>query len=148
MITTELDDYLKERAELKSRWEVVLSDGRSVYQDDERHGEPSWKRLRRYLELYPLLSIVKMKFGFRDNTIQLPDYADGYFFRYSILSCWGAWEKHSFICGHLIDGILTVMKYELPEMQYLGSEVRPIDESGESLILCPNNKDLRLTLQI
>lgn len=147
MITTELDEYLRERAELKSRWEVTLSDGRTVYQDDERHGRPSWLNLRDYLKLYPLLNITKMYYGFRDNIVVLPDYADGYFFRYSIIASWGEWEKHSFICGTLMGDTLTVQKHELPEMQFLGEEIRDIESAGESLILCPNNQDRRRILQ-
>lgn len=142
MVTTEFDAHLLERYESKPRWEVTLSDGRKVYQDDERQGDSSWKFLRKYLEVNPSLSIAKMFIGFRDNTYALPDNAEGYFFRNSVLSCWGAWEKHSFIVGILEDGLVKVKKYELPELSFLGDEVRTIEDSGESLIICQKEKTL------
>lgn len=136
MITTQLDSDLIERYENKPRWEVTLSDGRTVYQDDERQGEASWKRLRLYLLDNPHLSISKMFIGVRDNTFSLPDNAEGYFFRNSILSCWGQWEKHSFVVGTLQGSTIKVFKYELPELVLLGEEERSIEDAAESLIIC------------
>ncbi len=135
LITTEWDDYLQERMELKSRWEVTLSNGVRVFQDDERQGRPSWIGLKEYLSLNPELHIVRMFMGFRDHIIVLPENCDGYFFRYALISCWGAWEKHSFIIGTLNDGVLSVDKYELPEVVFMGTEIRSIDDAGESLIV-------------
>jgi hypothetical protein len=137
MITTQWDAYLQERYENKSRWQVSLSNGMVVYQDDERNGESSWKLLRRYLLDNEDVYIIGMFVGFRDNIIQLPDNADGYFFRNALLSCINEWEKHSFIVGTLVDDShISVSKYELPEMTFLGTELRHIDDAGESLILC------------
>ncbi len=139
-ITTQNDEYLKERWESKSRWHITLSDGTEVYQDDERAGRPSWLDLSDYLKEHPGLTIRSMYFGFRDNTVQLPDNADGYFFRYGLLASWGGFEKHSYIAGYLQDGVLTVLKYELPEMAYLGTETRNIEDAGPSLIVCKNEE--------
>lgn len=137
MITTQWDSYLQERYENKPRWQVTLSDGRIVYQDDERQGMSSWKLLYHYLMENEDINIVSMFIGFRDNIFQLPNNADGYFFRNALLSCINEWEKHSFIVGVLTDATtITVNKYELPEMTFLGTETRNIEDAGESLILC------------
>lgn len=138
-ITTKSDEYLRERWESKSRWHITLSDGTEVYQDDERSGRPSWKDLRDFLIDNPHLSISKMYFGFRDNCVSLPDEADGYYFRYGLLSSFGGFEKHSFLVGYLEEGYIKVMKYELPEMTYLGEEIRDYASAGESLIVCNKN---------
>ena len=135
-ITTKGDEYLRERWESKSRWHIILSDGTEVFQDDERAGRPSWLDLSDFLTENPSLTIRSMYFGFRDNTVQLPDNADGYFFRYGLLSSWGGFEKHSYLVGYLQDGVLTVLKYELPEMTYLGTETRDMESAGQSLIIC------------
>lgn len=135
LITTELDEHLRERCELKSRWEVTLSDGTKVYQDDERQGRPSWLNLKEYLTLHPTLAIAKMFMGFRDNVIILPDNAEGYFFTYGLLASWGEWEKHRFLVGTLKDKIVTINSYELPEVGHLGEETRTLEECGEGLIV-------------
>lgn len=142
MIITQKDEFLEERWECKSRWEVVLSDGRTVYQDDERSNSISWKNLRNYLIENPDLRITKFYIGFRDNVFNLPENADGYYFRNSVLASWGSeFEKHSFLAGYLKDGVLRVYKYELPEMRFLGEEIRNIEDSGESLIKFVEDKN-------
>ncbi len=148
MITTQWDEYLQERYENKPRWQVVLSNGQTVYQDDERYGESSWRLLRTWLLLNEGIQIVSMFVGFRDNVHSLPDNADGYFFRNSVMASFDKWEKHSFIIGTLshidVHGVnqpeLTVWKYDLPEMICMGEEKREIDTAGESLILCKKNE--------
>ncbi len=141
MITTKWTPELQERIERVARWQVTLSDGRTVYQVDE-DGE-DWKSLRKYLLENPEIHITKMFVGFRSNCIPLRDNAEGYFFRCSILATPG-WEKKSYIVGVVYDGALIVNKYELPEMIDLGQERRDIEEAGESLIFCKGNKDGKL----
>ena len=142
MITTEFSPELQEVYECKPRWEVILSDGRTVYQGWDV-GE-SWKALRLHLMENPEITITKMFIGFRDNTFSLPENADGYFFRCGILSCWGQWEKHSFIVGTLEwdKEEITVHKYDLPEMIFMGTEQRSIEDSHESLIICKKNEKM------
>lgn len=131
MIRTEWGPDLQERYENKSRWQVTLSDGRTVYQVQD--GGEDWKELRNYLLENSSIYIVKMFVGFRDNCCPLPDNAEGYFLRLGLLATYG-WEKHSFIVGILKDGVLELEKYETPEMTFLGKETRSIDGAGESLI--------------
>ena len=38
MLTFNPDDFINERFESQPRWVVTLSDGRKVYQDDDRPG--------------------------------------------------------------------------------------------------------------
>ena len=114
------------------RWEVQLSDGRKVYQGFD--AAQSWKDLRKFLIENPSLKITALYAAFRDNYIIVKENADGYFFRCSILATYN-WSKLSFILGYITDGILTVEKWELPEMTFLGKENREFDLDDESVIL-------------
>lgn len=128
-----LFEYSQELYENHPRWQITLSDGRTVYQGLD--AGQSWKDLRNYLLENPQLKIVKMFIGFRDNTVALPDNAEGYFFRCSIIATYN-WSKRSYIIGILKDGVLELDKWELPEMIYCQHEQRDPSTAEESLILC------------
>ena len=82
LISTELDDFLKEEVVRKPLWYAELSDGRVVIQDDghpDRTGS-SWLRLKEYLASSEA-NIIKVWLGFRGLTKRVvPDDAAGYFF--------------------------------------------------------------------
>jgi hypothetical protein len=135
MIITEPHEnsiILQELYENHPRWVVILNNGKMVRSNE--FPSESWKELGLYVKENSL-KIESFCIAFRDNYIGFPVGADGYFFRCSILATHG-WEKHSFIAGYLKDGILSVEKYELPELSYLGRETRDISSAGQSLILC------------
>lgn len=121
--------------ESKPRWEATLSDGTVIYRNDEELRGSTWVAMRNYLLDNPHLKIVSFTFGFRDNLRSLPSNAKGYYFRNSIIGSLSG-SKSSFLVGFLEDGVCKVEKWELPEMTFLNSEERPLEEAGESLILC------------
>jgi hypothetical protein len=115
------------------RWEVDLSNGETIFRNDEEIGSSSWIILNHYLIQNPSLHIKKMRFGFRDNMHSLPELADGYYFRNSVVGSL-AGSKSSFIVGILKNGKCLVEKWELPEMNLMWKEERDPSEAGESLI--------------
>lgn len=114
-------------------WVVRLSDGTSVYQNDWEIRDSAWALLGEYLGERPTLAIERFTFGFRDNTRSLPEYAQGYYFRNSVVGSFSG-SKSSFLVGVLEGDYCRVEKYEMPEMTYLAEEMRPISEAGISLI--------------
>jgi len=129
-----LNENDRELWESKARWCVTLSNGLNVYRNDEQIGTSSWVLLRNFLLENPEIKIVKMFIGFRDNTVALPDNADGYYFRNSVIGSLSG-SKSSFLAGVLEDNVCKVGKWEIPEMQFIGNEIRPLEEAGESLIV-------------
>lgn len=123
----------REQWERYARWEVVLSDGTTVYRNDEEIGESAWVLLGEYLKDNPRLSITQFKFGFRDNYRTLKENAEGYFFRNSVVGSL-AGSQSSFLVGILQDGKILVEKWEIPEMLYQGTEERTIESANLSLI--------------
>src|SRR5688500_10269504 len=76
------------------RWVAVLSNGETVYQDDDRPGikpESAWIRLGNYVNNRGL-HIVALSFQFRSHVISLPENADGYYFAKGALAFWGGGE--------------------------------------------------------
>lgn len=142
MLTFTPDDFINERYESESRWIVTLSDGRKVYQDDDRPGvfpNSAWVRLGTFLENTPELSIVGMSIGFRDHIIQVGDNADGYYFVKSACGSPGSEVTLGFyVVGTLSNGILSVQSWKIPEIILTYEETRNPLEAGECLI-CPQN---------
>lgn len=142
MICTTPDDYINERYESEPRWIVRLSNGQTVYQDDDRPGlyKPSaWLRLRDFLQENPEISIIGMTIGFRDNIVNVGDNADGYFFVKSVMGTpsdnrtIGMW-----VVGTYQNGELFTKRYIVPEMILVEEETRDPIKSGECFI-CPAN---------
>lgn len=109
-------DFLED----KTIWVAVLSNGITVYQDDNRSGkEPvAWKRLFDYCEEQKI-DIVGMHLKFRSHVVPIPcgDDVEGYYFSY------GAHRefderitRQHYICGVLIDERLHYSWYQTPEL--------------------------------
>jgi hypothetical protein len=135
MICTIDDYYVRDRM----RWVVVLSDGQTVYEDDDRPGidEPSaWKRLKIYCSENSV-NIVEMWLQFRSNRVMIePRNANGYFLIKSAYGIWGDTETfHAYIVGILIDGVVQTVKWKVPELISMESETRYVDLASPSLIL-------------
>ena len=93
---------LQELYENHPRWVVTLKNNKDeeFFSRPTAHPSDCWRELGKYLSENPEYQIIGMMVGFRDNLVALPLFADGYFFRCSILATHG-WEKHSFIFGVL-----------------------------------------------
>jgi hypothetical protein len=113
------DEFIRNKYEGETRWIVVLSNGLSVYQDDDRpdiHPPSAWERLHNYCKEtgnYP----VNMRIQFRSHTESLPENAEGYYFVKSVLGEFGSNRTwHFFVTGVLENGIIKVNKWKVPEL--------------------------------
>jgi len=112
----------------KTIWVAVLSNGLTVYQDDERSGkEPvAWKRLFKYCKEQPA-DIIGMHLKFRSNVIPIESgsHVEGYYFAY------GAHRefdenitKHCYVCGFCKNGLISYCWYKTPELLEMRSHSR------------------------
>ena len=140
MICFEPDDYINDRYESQTRWIATLSDGRKVYQDDDRPGlsiNSAWIRLGNFLKENQELKIVGMTIGFRDHIVNVGDNADGYFFCKSAFAGTGSnITIGMYLVGTLVGHTLNVKRYQIPEIILVEEEIRNPFEAGECLI-CP-----------
>lgn len=132
MICTIEDDFVRDRFESETRWVAVLSDGRKVFQDDNRPDvfpASAWLRLKEYCEKTGN-KIVKMHIQFRTHVVSLPDDAPGYYFSKGVAGIAfseasdGTWGQ--FIVGTLLEnGSLQRITYRVPELIIEKNEVVP-----------------------
>jgi hypothetical protein len=144
LVCTAEDDYTLEQKLHCARWYARLSDGTVVISDDDRPGaEPAsaWLRLGKYLTGNPGLSIREFWVGFRDSNVHtgiVPENAEGYFFRKSVLGFLNDNVTLGFfLLGHLENGTVHVQRWKVPEMILVEKETRnPFDSQAvsESLI--------------
>lgn len=144
-VCKEEDDYVRDRFESNTRWIAKLSNGERIFQDDYRPGvEPysAWLRLKDYVEQNKL-AIEDLIVQFRSNVIQINhEKVDGFFFRNAVLGGFGLRASdlslktiQYFIVGTIKNGILSTVKYQVPELQAVSREQREINkDSLESII--------------
>jgi hypothetical protein len=128
------DDFVRD----SMRWVVLLSNGETIFEDDNRQGmdPPSaWKRLKAYCGANGL-HVVEMWLQFRSNRVMVePRDADGYFLVKSVYGFWGdADTHHAYIAGALVDGIVHATKWKVPELTAIEDQVREVDADSDSLI--------------
>tara|TARA_R110002020_G_scaffold406830_1_gene616979 strand:- start:739 stop:1191 length:453 start_codon:yes stop_codon:yes gene_type:complete len=136
-VTKELDSYVNQYGDNNPIWIVTLSNGETVYQDDDRpEVEPAsaWLRLKTYCQENDL-HIESMKIKNRSNVVETNAGADGYFF------CKGAGGYMfgeetflSFSIGTLENGELKVRRWSLPEIEPSTIEARDPATAGDMLI--------------
>lgn len=129
------DDYVRERV----RWVVDLSDGTTVYQDDDRPGvtpTSAWPRLKAYCDEQGV-SIIRMRLQFRTNVIALPANAPGYFFVKTANIAIGGDSVNirGYRVGILAGTDIYVTHYVVPELEVLDKDVRPLAGSEEMVII-------------
>lgn len=136
-VSKSLDQYVNQYGDSNPAWVVELSNGETIYQDDERPGlEPSsaWKRLGEYCKNNDL-HIQNMKIKNRSNAHEIGAGHDGYFFCKSAGAfMFGDETIHSFIVGTLNDGKLRVRKWAMPDMSPDRFEERDPFANPECLI--------------
>ena len=137
-VSTELDSYVSIYADANPIWMVTLSNGESVYQDDDRpdvYPESAWARLKIYCEENDL-HITDMKIRNKGNVQSIESNCDGYFFcKGAGAFLFGGETVHSFVIGILKDNTLHVRKWRLPELIFEMEERRDPSKSPESLIV-------------
>ena len=134
-------------------WIITLSEGRQVYQDDDRPGEEissAWLRLREYLIDNPQVDIEEMVVKFRSNRIRIELSGDGLYLCKGIIAQIGVQttvatqrpNRHYLIFGNVVDGKAHVKKCNLPELNITDEhEVREIEEDSECVIWYKKKKN-------
>ncbi len=102
------------------RWVASLSDGREVYQDDNRYDvdiSSAWLRLKDYLSNNKL-KIERLRVEFRTHTEEIPPAQAGYFFSLGALKDLSVEETwHSYVLGWIDeDNKLNKITYKVPEL--------------------------------
>ncbi len=136
------DDFTREQWLGQARWNVRLSNGEHIFQDDGRPGQEqsAWLRLAGYVREHNL-KIEAMWLQFRNEPPRrLPEMAQGYFFRKSIGAFFPSGVSYGFyLVGHLKDGVVRVTRWKVPEMILVEEEARdPQDEEKVGLSLIRN----------
>ena len=137
LVSKQLDQYANQYGDVNPAWIVELSNGETIYQDDDRPGaEPpsAWKRLKLYCEKNDL-HITNMKIKNRSNAHDIGQNHEGYFFCKSAGAfMFGDETIHSFIVGTFDEGKLKVRKWVMPEMSPDRIEERDPTTNPECLI--------------
>tara|TARA_Y100001938_G_scaffold88159_1_gene120784 strand:+ start:1902 stop:2378 length:477 start_codon:yes stop_codon:yes gene_type:complete len=136
-LTKEFDDYIVGYADSNPIWIATLSNGETIYQDDDRPNvEPpsAWVRLKAYCEENNL-HITNLKVRNRTHIEEVGSDYDGYFF------CKGAgalmfsdYVIHTYSIGVLKGESLKVQTWRLPELVPERFEERDPYQSPDCLI--------------
>jgi len=136
-VSKQLDSYVNVYGDNNPVWIAELSNGETIYQDDDRPGvdPPSaWKRLKTYCSANNI-HITKMSVKNRSHIENVGSGDDGYFFCKSAGAfMFGDETIHSFVVGRLNDGKLLTRRWNMPEVIPESIEERNIGESLEFLI--------------
>jgi hypothetical protein len=135
MVCTQIDDFIKE----KSVWVAVLSNGETIYADDNRDGlEPksAWKRLKEYVSANNL-QVVRFGIKFRSHQEWLPDNCPGYFFANGIGATLFTNKNINYqILGYVEDGKIICRHFIIPSLLVGTITVRDLKDSP-SLLMNP-----------
>ena len=137
MVSFELDSFITDKD--KTIWIATLSDGRVVYEDEYRPEyteHRAWIRLGQFCQENNLY-VKKMAIKFRSHIEELEESSEGYFFRRGALGSHGASKKttrHFYLSGPIIDGIICVSKWLVPELILEESENREIEGNRDGII--------------
>lgn len=124
-------------------WQVQLSDGQVVFQDDGRPGiEPAsaWIRLGNCLKQHPDIGIVRFGVYFRNNSHFLPDEKAGYYFSKGLLQGVGALNGLDYyVMGWLEHPDEVIFHWiKVPELLLINQYSKPLVEcSFPTMILGP-----------
>ena len=136
-ISTSIDGYINQYADSNPIWIVTLSDGTTVYQDDDRPNtkpHSAWERLGIHCKKNNL-HITGMKIKNRSHVEVVGEGGDGYYFcKCAGKFMFGDKTNHAFIVGVLENGELRVRHWSLPEIVPDQFEIRDPAEAGICLI--------------
>ena len=140
MVSFELDSFITDKD--KTFWSALLSNGKWVYQDDDRPGEiekRAWVRLMQYCEDNEVY-VTQMRIRFRSHEETMPESTDGYFCRNRVLGAFGAGGQASFngyALGPVIDNKLHIQVWQIPEIildEITPFEIRDIEGNEDAII--------------
>lgn len=138
MITTEVDEFIRDFQENYTMWIATLSDGTVVYQDDWKPNvdKAAWLRLKDYCEAKGL-HVVELRAQFRDHAEYIPSGADGYSFKFGVGAEWGGETRQQYVLGYVVGDTLHKVVYKVPELIVELEKNAKIDPSDISLIMKP-----------
>lgn len=132
-----LDKYVNQYGDNNPIWIAMLSNGETIYQDDDRPNvEPqsAWLRLKSYCEDNDV-HIVKMQIKNRSHMLEVGSECDGFFFcKVAGSYMFGNETHHAFSIGTLENGRLRVRKWNLPSLEPDRFEDRDPYQVGDMLI--------------
>lgn len=140
MVSFELDSFIIDKD--KTFWSALLSNGKWVYQDDDRPGETeprAWVRVKQYCEENDLY-VTQMRIRFRSHEEIMPSSTEGYFCRNRVLGAFGAGGQASFsgyALGPIIDNKLHIQIWQIPEIildEIAPFEIRNIEGHEDAII--------------
>lgn len=150
IVAVELDDFIRNKDSFY--WYAVLSDGTTVYQDDDRpelEEKNAWLRLKKYCELNKIY-VVKVGLKFYSNfaEIDTSDW-DGVFFIKSVLGFIRIRRnksdkpmptkrypsRHFYNIGRLVGDKIIVQKWEMPVVLYRTDDVRDLKPNDETSLI-------------
>ena len=135
-----IDDYIEDRD--RAIWIAKLSNGETVYQDEDRYGpsDYAWFRLRNYCKSKKI-KIDSIVIKFRSHTEKIIDNdGEGVFFRNKALAGFSNPTHFYFLFGVIKDGIIKVDHWMVPELIFEETDERPVDGHEESIIWNPKVK--------
>ena len=136
MVSFELDSFILDKD--KTVWEALLSDGRTVYQDDDRpeyEEKRAWVRLQTFCKENNLYVVrVDVRFRSHFETGQQGG-EEGYFFRKGVIGDWGSKKCRDFyIFGPIINNKIHITKWQVPEIIIEDREIRDIEGNEDGII--------------
>jgi hypothetical protein len=131
-----LDEY-----DRKPCFEIDLSNGFTIYSDDDRPGleeSSTWLRLAKYIQ-ESKVDIVGYRVRFRSNVQHIAYNADGYYFAHAVLGSFGSPDTvEYYTAGYLKDGVLKVKRFQKPALNIHVEEFRNWKDAKQCLIINPS----------
>jgi hypothetical protein len=151
MVCFELDNFIRDKD--KTYWTALLSDGRWIYQDDDRPGEDeprAWVRLQQFCNDNDLY-VKQMRITFRTHTETMPESEEGYFCRNRVLGSLadGVSKTYYFYSlGPIKDSKIYVDVWMIPEVIKEGTtDIRDIEGNEDSIIWNKKSNSYLKTLE-
>jgi hypothetical protein len=114
-------------------WFVELSDGKILYQGDERE-KSSWVDLAEYLEKEPNLYIKRLALQFRYHIEEVCGESPYYYFAKSCIGSFSG-SKGCVVCGYYQDDKIICITYAVPELIIINKELRDISSCQSPFLI-------------
>jgi hypothetical protein len=121
-----IDDFIR----YKTIWVANLSNGETIYQDDNREGESepiAWFRLRSYLKKNPPLYILSLLIQFCDHVEQACEVSEeGYYYSQGAYNLIGDTTHYFYILGSLHGDTVHATRWDIPSLIPINKESRKV----------------------
>lgn len=145
MLCYELDEYILNKDD--PFWFITLTNGKTVFQDDERPGEEpksAWLRLREYLQENDDVDIESMHIRFRSNVRKVELSGDGLYFSKGLLGAVGInctfgtkrVNRPFYVVGNIHNNNAKIYKWELPALIMKDEgDIREVTKDNEQCVI-------------